>query len=251
MAGESGKLALVGRGPAGVIALLIGLGEVLVTTAAIKTSGWIQGLFSTFAVLFITAIALGFFHILKSNPLILVPPESYTQYATLNDLADAMHKYSAYSQTTLSQATRISAEAGARLAWSQESPVRHSELENVVERAVKLTEDKVAQSSITVDISQIAPEEDVATVLLPVDEETEVSTFLNQLYVQVSPHVRPFTYGERWILKDANGKQLQDMGALWAREHMGTPFDPRRLSEFGVKAGVRLTAIEIPERDDN
>ncbi|MFJ6831415.1 hypothetical protein [Streptomyces sp. NPDC091209] len=247
MSDESGRIAAAARGPSGVIALLIGLGEVLVTTAAIVTSGWIQGMFSAFAIVFIAAIALGFFHILKSNPLILVPPDSYTQHATLNDLAEAMRKYSAYSKETLSQATRMSAENGARLAWSQASSGGLRELENLVDHAVKLTEDRVAQSSVTVDISQIVPGE-TAGVFLPIEEETAVSTLLNQLYVQISPHVRPFTYGDAWILKDANGERLRDMGSLWAREHMRTPFDPRPLSDFGVKAGARLAAIKLPDK---
>jgi hypothetical protein len=249
MSGESGKIAGTVRGPIGVIALLIGICETLVTVAAIKTDGWIQGLYAGFSVLFATGVAVSFFRILKRNPLILIPPESYTQYATLNDLAEAMHKYSEYSQITLSRATRISAETGVRLAWPKEMPVRNNEIKDAIEKTIKVTEERVAQSSVTVDISRMAsiPDGGRTTIFLPVDDETTVSTFLNQLYIQISPHVRAYTYGEKWILEDADtGRQLRYMGGLWAREHLGSLFDPRLLSDFGIVAGTRLAAVRLP-----
>jgi hypothetical protein len=73
-----------------------------------------------------------------------------------------------------------------------------------------------------------------------------VSALLNALWVTLSStsaDIPAFTYGERWVLRDASsGKIFNELGSSWAKES-DVLFDNRSLKDVGTLPGMTLEAI--------
>jgi hypothetical protein len=85
--------------------------------------------------------------------------------------------------------------------------------------------------------------------LLPCDGRQVVSEFLESIWQGFAKEtgIPRFKYGYLWVLRDREtGQVLYDMGRIWAKQFRHD-FDHRRMSEAGIRPGMRLEAIR-PER---
>jgi serine/threonine protein kinase len=71
-----------------------------------------------------------------------------------------------------------------------------------------------------------------------------VCEFLAEVFNLVADHVRPFTYGRSWVLRETATGRVLDVGTPWARRH-GVAEDERPLRDVGIAQGVRLETIPL------
>ncbi|MCO8305918.1 hypothetical protein [Streptomyces sp. RKCA744] len=221
----------------------MGLAEVAGAAAATQTHGWIQALFAIYFVMFSCGVGGAFFFFLRNNPLVLYPPSAYTEHATITQFAELVHSNTERSQKMRKRIARASAEHSVRLLHGESAKA-----ETVVEKAIEAAEVELREAGIIVDLSafRASAGDSDATTFFPIGQETTVAQLLSHVYAEIQPHVKPYTYGLSWVLDDANGNRLKDMGSRWARRHTGAKFDHRRLNDVGVNAGARLAVRSLP-----
>lgn len=87
-------------------------------------------------------------------------------------------------------------------------------------------------------------------VKLPYPLFGTVSDFLDELYGHVADAVPQSTFGRAWALRDiTSGAEIKDMGRTWAKKHLGTSADNRRLEDVGIKPGMHFEAIPLRSSD--
>ncbi|WP_148046297.1 hypothetical protein [Halostreptopolyspora alba] len=229
-----------GLNPLWIISLFLGLSEVTVGISATQAQGWIQGLLAIFSVLFPTVVATVFFFILWFRPFVLYAPRDYSDQPSVRDFV-----------TTLSSSTDRSlenAEASIRSALEAvlPEPEDNQEKESKFERAIEVARNELRQRSIEIDLSGIDPNLAHASLALHVTDTTTVSELLNTIYFAISQFVDPFTYGESWILKNANSEfEFTEIGSIKSStKESGIILDTRPLRDTGIEPGMRLLAIQ-------
>jgi hypothetical protein len=116
----------------------------------------------------------------------------------------------------------------------------------IVAKARSTATEELAARRVTVDLSSIHPSLAATPFQLAVDEHTAVADFLNILFFAISGFVDPFSYGQQWILRDADTKnEFREIGTEYARTWLGTSRDTRTLQEIGIRPGSRLEALRL------
>lgn len=221
--------------PLWIIALFIALTEVTAGTAAITTDGTSRIIFTIFTVTF-PLVVLGAFHwLLVNHPANLYGPWQYPKGVDVDAYAEALSRqrrttsvvYHHAASEAVALASRQGVGAGGAAA-------EREDVEETLDRLVK-------ESSIIVDCSDFRPGE---SAVIPVTHETTVTELLNAIYFELAPRVRPFTYGESWLLIDQAGRRQTGIGTQWA-ERRNLHSDLRRLDEVGIEPGSSLTAVRV------
>jgi hypothetical protein len=230
-----------GPSPLWIIALFIALSEVMAGVAAIATEGTSRLLFAYFAVGFPIIVLTVFVWLLLKHPLNLYSPAQFTETTSIQMFAQAFTQerrdHDEVVKTALIEEVVQAMETDAA---QPVTAVRNSR-EGVAERI----ERRIDEASVTIDRHLFV--EDAEPQQIPVTATTRVDSFLNTCYFSIAPRVRPFTYGQSWILADEKGEWIRDIGTRWAKEQ-GRESDTRRLTEVGISPGTKLLVVPIPDR---
>ena len=105
------------------------------------------------------------------------------------------------------------------------------------------TEDEIAEDQVRIDLrlmlGQSAP-----AMFEYFDPTMPLCDFLARIYYHINSIVPPFTYGKKWILRDAASGRIFDVGTAWALS-MGIPTDTRSISAVGITAGSNIEVVPI------
>lgn len=214
--------------PLWIIALFIALSEATAGVAAITTNGAARLIFAIFAVSFPVVVFAGFVWLLVRHTPKLYAPGQYSKDITPEAFSRGV------TRTEIITIGRAFGKSVAPLVADGDSEA------DVVERVARDFEVAVAQSSVRIFTERLKPGSDVLQI--PVSEETTVDSLLDSIYFAIAPTVKPFTYGQMWVLTDDNGAEYTDIGTLWARNR-NMPRDHRHITEVGILPGTSLTAI--------
>lgn len=115
-----------------------------------------------------------------------------------------------------------------------------------VERvAVQITADIDRSTNITVDASKFLGDPS-AVFTYPVAAFESLSDLTNEVYFKLAPKVRPFRYGQAWVLRNSQNNVIIKTLRMLARIAPGTPLnDPRSLSEVGISPGTALIVERV------
>jgi hypothetical protein len=230
-----------GASPLWIIALFIALSEAMAGTAAIATDGTTRLIFAIFAVCFPVAVFATFVWLLIEHPANLYPPGEYTEQTPVTVYDQTLTKgglalfANAVSEAALTAVTVHSDQEGLEDPRTLRDQVAHS-----FERAVE-------EGSVTIDRAQLIA--GAEPVQIPIAEDALVDSFLDSVYFQIRPEVKAYTYGSAWLLVDAAGRPLDEMGTQWAKAH-GNTRDQRPLSEIGILPGSSLSVVPIKSRSE-
>lgn len=227
--------------PLWIISLFLGLAELTAGVATTQAKGWVQGLLAIFSVAFPSAVAAAFFLILWKRPLVLYGPGDYPDRPGIKDFSGALSSVTDRSLQNVDSAIRSAFD---QVITPQLTTLGDDERrKSVIDKAVETARRDFRRNAIEVDISAIHPSLAESPLIFPVTDSTTVSDLLDAVYYSIAGFVDTFTYNYRWILEDPRtGRQYRDIGTRWAQTRLGGGRDTRRLSEVGLRPGLRLIA---------
>lgn len=217
--------------PLWIIALFIALSEATAGIAAITTNGTTRLIFACFAVAFPVVVFSVFVWLLIAYAPNLYAPGQYSSVITPEIYRAGIRRD---EQIVIGKAF---AESVAPLLMDAGTGVSNRE---VVEQLARNFDAAVEAQSVSVDLDELKPY--AGELSIPVTNETLVGSLLNQIYFVLSPAVKPFTYGESWLLEDSLGKVYDDIGTEWARSR-GLDMDNRPIAEAGIRPGSRMRVV--------
>lgn len=79
-------------------------------------------------------------------------------------------------------------------------------------------------------------------------EGAAIQTLLNEIFTSFNGAIRPFSYGRTWVLYEpATKATFSEIGSAWFLSR-GAAEDSRTLSEVGLRPGMQLEAVLIPDQ---
>ncbi|MET8984514.1 hypothetical protein ABZW49_03600 [Nonomuraea wenchangensis] len=228
--------------PLWIISLFLGLTELTIGIATTQATGWIQGLFAIFAVVFPTGVAAIFFGILWKRPYVLYAPKDFSNRPTVSDFVAAMSSSTDKSLNSIESIVRdaITSSLSSEIAV----PARQEILEAAIEHAYLELKDQWLE----VELWRIHYRLGKIPFRIQATKDLTISELLDDLYAALSDYIEPYTYGESWTLKNYKDNHIyRDMGRQWAQKNLDSDFDYRSIDEVGIQPGVRLIAIRLPE----
>jgi hypothetical protein len=243
--------------PLWVISLFVSLTETVLGVAATQTSGGVQVTLIVFVVAFPLLIAAGFFAMLWFKPHHIYAPTEYGSQVSAREYMDAITQTqrkpldedqlyaniqkTIHSTITSNEIVAELTEAVSRKADQQ----REEEITRILDAAANRAIETITEESfLTIDSRPLLGENgDIWRV--PYDRFANISSLLNSIYFALKTHVPVFSYGDRWILQDANsGQVFMDMGKRWAEKN-GMAWDERSLKAVGIMPGAKLDVIPV------
>lgn len=214
--------------PLWIIALFIALCEVMAGVAAVVSDGVPQMIFAVFAVSFPIGVLGVFVWLLLEHPANLYSPAQYTDETPIGTFAAVLNRQSransiVYSHAigeAIASATEV---PGPDETWSVDALREHIAV--AIDRGVENR-----------SVSIVRPD-GLDPVHIPVTDETTVGELLDSIYLEIAPLVRPYTYGESWLLVGENGTTLDRIGTSWAQRG-GRSRDERPLATVGIAPGM-------------
>lgn len=227
--------------PLWIISLFLTVSELAAGTAATQTQGWLQAVLVLFSVAFPVGVASAFFAILVQRPYVLYAPKDYSKNPSVRDFVNALNTSRNRSVENM--------EASIRSAMAEVIPkmldAKISALSKdlIVAEAIESAREDFRHRFVEISYSQM--DHDVASVQVPVGEDTVVQEFLNEAWSFAPEWIPPYTYGDKWLLVDqGKNRSYRTMGALWARRN-GKKSDDRLLYSTGISAGDILHAVQL------
>lgn len=243
--------------PLWVISLFVSLTEAVLGAAVTQTSGGTQIALTAFVVTFPLLIAIGFFGILWFKPHHIYAPTEFGQQVGAREFVEAItqrkpldeHQLYTNIQKTI-HTTLTSSEIVAALTetitQNQGKILVDDAARILVSAADKAVETIREENFITIDTRPLLGNKGKIW-RVPYDQFPTVSAFLDDVWITLNSRkiIPPFTYGERWILRDTKSKrEFNDIGFLWA-DKGGMPRDTRPLKDVGIFSGMELEAVFI------
>jgi hypothetical protein len=225
--------------PLWIIALFIALSEAIAFVAAIGTNGTPQLLFTIFAVAFPLVVLPTFTWLLLKHPGNLYSPAQYTEQTSVESYVGALSRERRDTAAVLKHAA---SEAVVSVVASDPAQFERRSGTSLRQHVAQTFDQVVHDSSVTVDRSLFDAEDQIQ---IPVTPSTTVGELLDSIFFALSPAVEPYTYGQSWILADANLASLDELGREWATANKRKQ-DDRSLSEIGVAPGTTLFAMPEP-----
>lgn len=101
------------------------------------------------------------------------------------------------------------------------------------------------ETTITVDATEFLDNNDKKFVY-PVAAFENFAQLTNSIYFEIASKVKPYRYGESWVLKDkTSGKIIKNLRML-AEIPYGKPVDDKRsLAEVGIEPGITLIVSKV------
>jgi hypothetical protein len=116
--------------------------------------------------------------------------------------------------------------------------------DSAVELAARRFEASIERSSILVTLTPPLKPRPIG-LQIPAVEGATIEWLLDTIYYAIESSVKPFTYGETWMLfRGSNGSAFAEMGTSWARSRKWES-DTRPIGEVGIGPGGQLTAARI------
>jgi hypothetical protein len=241
--------------PLWVISLFLSLTETITGIAVIKATGNVQIALTAFVILFPTLVATVFFLILWSRPYVLYPPKEFGETTDVSKYVEAMQRravydsniYDNFKQTLHSTITSdtIASEI-MNLVKSNNKIETKQQISNVLEKLANTAATDIEQSFISVETSQITKSKTKVTKI-PYFPSQEMGDLLDSIWALLDYKVPPATYGQAWVLKEADtGFVIPEGGSPWAKAH-GKLRDTRPISELGIRAGMQFEAVRLKE----
>jgi hypothetical protein len=228
------------RNPLGLMSIFVALCEVIAGLAATQATGWVQGAFAVFAVVFPIGVIVVFITILWKRPELWYSPADFSRDTPVQAFVDAMNSRRNRERAAIDESLRVAVqEEVTRLAPSAGGD------ERVADRIVTATKRELANRSVTIEIDRITEDPTTPPLEFVVDDGTTVSDLLDFVYFGIAVFVRQFTYGQSWILRDRRtGQTYDEIGTRYIRTR-GRNRDRRRLTEVGIKPGADLIAERL------
>lgn len=111
--------------------------------------------------------------------------------------------------------------------------------------AEQITADIDRATNITVDASEFLGEVS-AVYMYPVAAFESLGDLTNEVYFKLTPKVRPYRYGQSWVLRNKQNDVIIKTLRMLAGIPPGTPLnDPRSLSEVGISPGTTLVVERV------
>jgi hypothetical protein len=243
---SAGERAAGIKNPIGIIALFLGLAEVTAGVAAIRASGWVQGMFAVFSVALPIAVGCVFFTFLWKKPFVLYAPADYPAHTPVGAFVDAVTSNYAREVQIVDSAVAAAAEQIVTAVVAR-APAAEASIDkkSLIETAKATARDEVESRTILIDTGGIHPDAPEETLRFSVDARTQVGTLTNFVYFAIAEYVQTYQYGKQWLLRDTNtGTAYLDMGRQWARAH-GKKRDDRTLADVGIGPGARLEVVPV------
>jgi serine/threonine protein kinase len=79
---------------------------------------------------------------------------------------------------------------------------------------------------------------------LPYTARMPMWVFLGEVFSLIRKEVEPYTYGKKWILREASTARVFDVGSPWARSTRVNQ-DARQLSAVGIRPGMHLEVVPL------
>ncbi len=237
--------------PLWVVSIFVSLTETMTGIGVIQTTGGVQISLTAFVILFPTAVASAFFLILWHRPYVLYSPGEYGHKGGVSEYVQAMQKKQAEGQRVIneinetfrnsltspeliSEITKTVKEAGKN--------ALEKELNDILRKAADQTAKSIESIFVTIDSTPLLSR-DGTVWQQAYNPNQSVDDFLDLLWYSIADHVRAFTYGDSWVLKDTHsGKVFHILGSKYAEKNK-LKYDKRSLSEVGIQAGHRLEII--------
>jgi hypothetical protein len=243
--------------PLGIIATFVALSETVAGLAAIETTGSVQIIFASFAVLFPIFVASLFFAILWTRAYVFYPPQEFGREVDVRKYVDAMRHQAMGTQEVLSliklsiRDTLESPDARIALSRVTSEEVASNEValarasDSIAEKAVVRLQERV----LRVDISSfpIATEDPTPELVFPYDPKQDAFSLLSSIYYQISFHVAAYTYGKAWVLQDVQSGQLMLPANVNWKDNHALAASGTTVEQLGLRAGMELRAIPLPE----
>ncbi|MFJ2193253.1 hypothetical protein ACIOJE_35805 [Kitasatospora sp. NPDC087861] len=233
---EAGQRVL---NPLWIISLFLGLAEVTVGVASTQATGWVQGAFALFSVLFPSAIAIAFFRVLLTKPFVFYAPKDYSNPPEIETYVAALSSAAIGGRDNVEAAVRKAIE---EVVIPRLPPGSRSDAKVVIDEAVRAARENLDRRSVAVDLGGIDPSLGGRILKFPVDIATH-SNLLDAIYLMIRDHVDSHSYGRQWVLRDlSTGQSLAGIGG---RDQGGNCKGRRSLQEMGLSPGGKLLAVRI------
>ncbi|MGI9107232.1 MAG: hypothetical protein ACR2G4_13400 [Pyrinomonadaceae bacterium] len=244
--------------PLWVISLFVSLTEAVLGAAVTQTSGNIQVALTAFVVVFPLLIAIGFFAILWFRPHHFYSPTEFGQQGA-REFVEAITQRKPLDENQLFtniqktiRATLASNEIVSALTetvGNKQGTIKSDDAVRILESAAdKAVENIREENFLTINTRPLLGNGGKIW-RVPYDQFRTISDLLDDTWITLNARkkIPPFTYGEKWILKDAKSNRLfKDVGMLWA-EKRGMARDSRKLEDVGILPGMELEAVFIEE----
>lgn len=231
--------------PLSLFGLFLSLCQVTIGVAAVQTSGWVQGLFAVFAVVFPLVVLAAFFAVLWDRPQKLYPPGDYNEGTPVGTYTQEVNAVTNHRRVREEAEEEVLVRKTARYAAQQvaSSGVIDTKLVNqdeIVDTAVRETTQHYRSQLLTVDLSSV--DEHLETPLTTsITSKTLVTDVLDRIYFAIHDYVPANAYGLDWELIDTStGTPLPEMGGVWAHPHHYDE-DLRPAERVGLRPGTRLS----------
>ncbi len=212
--------------PLWIVVVFVSLAETVIGVALTQTVGTVQLYLTYFVTLFPAGVASAFFLIIYRKAWVFYAPWEYRGPSEIQAFRG--------DQAKPLDADRLDA-------------LLKEKIQNVVadetlaERAVK----SIQTGFLTIDSTPLLGAEGT-TWRIPHTQFDNVQELLNNIWLSLPrEHVRPYSYGKDWILKDANSdKTFRDIGSssAFARQ---SPLkrDTRMLEKVDIRPGMHLVVV--------
>lgn len=221
--------------PLWIIALFIGLTEVVSGVVAAQSTGAAATALVAFVIGFPILVFFTFVWMLVKHPGNLYSPSQFGSIAPTDFVAAltrSAHERQVVLRHAISNAVADLSSTAPSFGGLDASELR-TRLETEVERHIKA-------SSVEIEVSSIDP--DAPSIEVPITAETTVASFLDTVYFLLARKVPPFSYARSWLLVTESNVPLLEMGTSWARSQ-GMLRDERPLAAVGVHGGTLLRAV--------
>jgi len=224
--------------PLWIISLILGICQLTLGAATTLTSGWIQGVFAIFMVIYTSSVTAGFFYLLNSRAHVFYSPREYKGGATVEQYSKAVARAQYQAK---SQAQVVSTSTDLAFASLEKSLTAAHADDHLIRNVLSSARSEVRRSTVTVNLSTF--DKSLGEVTMPVTDDQPVIDFTNSIYFLLPTTVPAFTYGETWLLRRrSDGHIFTEMGTPWAMRN-GRKSDERPLAEVGIRGGSEYDVV--------
>ncbi|WP_264051711.1 hypothetical protein [Methylobacterium flocculans] len=253
ISGVAEGLSKAGRiTPLAIILSFVLLTEVVAMGGVLGTSGEPQLILTLFCVLFPPFIAVPFFSILYSRPIVFYAPGDFDKELKPADfaaavapkatarVADLMSDYIGTLEGRI--ANTISETEQLKDLISQQGSLNKKQIEEGIANISREITDGIKISDVTkFDLSEVGGK----TISIPIDDNIPVSDVLDFLYFEINKvsSVEVYTYSKAWVLENTKtSERLFDIGSFWAEKN-GLREDNRLAKSVGLLPGETFKVI--------
>lgn len=239
--------------PLWIISIFLSLTEISLAYAVFNTSGTIQTIVLSFALVFPILVAIIFFIFLWFKPQNLYAPKDFqTDEAFIEVMKEQRESQKEIRKNDLD---RIEDDFENMLKINIES-FKEKSYENLDEKGKKLIDTIINSMNDTllsqfkkssffkVDLSLIT-NKDNDILSYPSITFINFQSLLDELFYFLEPYFPPYSYGSKWVLRDKKSGQKIENIRMIKKLQPGTSLrDSRSLNEAGVYPNIELEVIK-------